>query len=101
MHYVKGADERKMTLLTWETEFIRTFFLVRKRNLLSVILMKLILTRQQVPGKILMENAACQKCDVIMEIIYYQLKGILMAPSNWQCKVYFSFWSEVLRVYSW
>jgi len=57
---------------------MRSFSLVRKRYLLSVILIKLVLTRQQVAGKIYMENAGCQKCGVTMEMIYYQLKGILM-----------------------
>lgn len=63
---------------------MRTFSLVRKRNLLSVILIKPIFARQQVPGKIYMENAGCQKCDVTMQMIYYQLKGTLMESSNWQ-----------------
>lgn len=31
-----------------------------------------------------MENAGCQKCDVTMEMIYYQLKGIVMESRSWQ-----------------
>lgn len=61
---------------------MRTFSLVRKRNLLLVVLIKLIVTRQQVPGRIYMENAGCQKCNVVMEMIYYQLKGTLRESSN-------------------
>lgn len=71
----------------WETEFMRTFSLVTKRNLLLVVLIKLIVTRQQVPGRIYMENAGCQKCNVVMEIIYYQLKGTLRESSNWQSNI--------------
>lgn len=61
---------------------MRTFSLVRKRNLLLVVLIKLIVTRQQVPDRIYMENAGCQKCSVVMEIIYYQLKGTLRESSK-------------------
>lgn len=35
-----------------------------------------------VPAEICMENAGCEKCDVTMEMIYYQQKGSLMEPSN-------------------
>lgn len=80
MHYTERIGKRKTII--WETEFMRTLFLARKRDLLSVILIKLIFTRQQVPGKTHMENAGCQKCDVAMEMIYYQLKGILMQSNN-------------------
>lgn len=60
---------------------------MRKRNLLLVVLIKLIVTRQQVPGRIYMENAGCQKCNVVMEMIYYQLKGTLRESSNWQSNI--------------
>lgn len=66
----------------WETKFPRACALVRKGNTLSVILIELIFTRQQVPAEICMENAGCEKCDVTMEMIYYQQKGSLMEPSN-------------------
>lgn len=46
-----------------------TFSSVRKRNLLSVILIKLILTRQQDPGKIYMENADVRNVMLLWKLI--------------------------------